>query len=428
MRMRKLGKGQSVIFCVTEELRSKIHDLTLKTRDAGVSVADVLRWAVYETYAEIRQSIPLWAEQGLRFVRHEQLWSDMCTGDLANVTGKQAGEFLEPEAQSLENRYRPHLQPDTAIGSTPTSSDDAKVAHIWERCESFRELSFRASRLQEEQERELSPEIQQERQVQRPPPAQPLKHFLDPDVTRFVSTGMLTAGSKAYMPAFATLTDIGPAMSFPVAQLGGDECLLATADFARTVRKASASDTLDAYLRPVQWVLTAVSEGNNCVERALIISPYEAQQLFQSIRWSKKVVLHSYQPRWNRAYCALDRLDFFTIPTLETPRGVPPLLVAQVNLFAGQLYHNNRQDYREVCDFLGLASEGNKNEWVIGADGFIHQDDVGRVGGGSGLSKSPVAFLKTYTKIRKDGESISRTHVGKMLDGMLLCESDFAAN
>lgn len=254
-----------------------------------MSVADVLRWAVSETYAEIRQDIPLWAEQGVRFVRHEQLWSSICTAGLANITGTQASEFLEPEAQSLNDRYRPRLQPDSATRPTWTPLDDTKAAQIWERCESFQDLSFRDSRLQEEQERELSPEIQQERQVQRPPSAQPVKHRLDPDVTKFVATGIISAESKTYMPAFAALTDIGPAVSFSVAHLGGNECLLATADFARTVRKAGESDTLDAYLRPVQWILTAVSEESNRVKRAMIISPYEAQQLFQSIRGSKKL-------------------------------------------------------------------------------------------------------------------------------------------
>ena len=426
--MRKLEKGQSVIFCVTEEIRAKIHDRTSKKRDAGVSVADVLRWAIFETYTEIRQNIPLWAEQGLRFIRHEQLWEGMCAAGLANISGKQAGEFLEAEAQSLESRYRPHVQPDTAVETTRKPLDDTKAAYIWERCENFQELSFRGSRMQEEQERELSPELQQERQVQRPPPAQPEKHRLDPDVTRFVSTGIVSDGSKAYMPAFATLTEIGPAKSFPIEDLAGDECLLATADFARTVRKAAKPDTLDAYLRPVQWVLTTVSEDSNCIKRALVISPYEAQQLFQSICQSKKVVLHSYQPRWNRAYPTLDQLDFFTVPTLERPRELAPSLVVQLNLFAGQLYHNNLQDYREMCEFLGLASERNENDWVIGADGFIQQDGVGRMGGVSRLTRSPVAFLKAYMKIRKDGESISRTHVGDMLDGMLLCESDFDAS
>ena len=229
------------------------------------------------------------------------------------------------------------------------------------------------------------------------------------------------------MTAFATLTDIGLAKSFPLAHLGRDKCLLATADFARTVLEAAKFDTLDAYLRPVQWVFKTVSEGSNCVKRALIISPYEAEQLFQSIWRSRKVVLHSYQPRWNRAYHTLDKLDFFTIPALERQRDLAPSLVVQLNLFAGQLYHNNLQDYREMCEFLGLASEGNKNEWVIGADGFIQQDDFGRLGGVSRLTSNPVAFLKAYMKLRKDGESVSRTHVGNMLDGMLLCESDFDA-
>ena len=342
-----------------------------------------------------------------------------------NVSGEQAGEFLEAEAQSLEQRYRPLLQSDTAVESTRVLLDETKVAHIWKHCDNFKDLSFRASRLQEEQERELSPEIQQERQVQRPSSAQPAEHCIDPDVTSFVSTGMLTAGSKAYMPAFTTLADISLAKSFPIGELRGDECLLATADFARTVRKAGASDALDAYQRPVQWILTAVSNESNYVESAVIISPYEAQQLFGSIRRSKKVVLHSYQPRWNRAYGALDRLDFFTIPTLETPREVPPSLVAQLNLFGGQLYHSCFQDYQEACDFLGLAAGRTKSNWVVDADGFVREDDMGRVGASSGLSRSPVAFLKAFTKIRRDGESIARTHVGTMLDGALLCKPDF---
>ena len=150
MRMRKLGKGQSVIFCVTEEIRSKIHDHTSTHRDAGVSVADVLRWAISETYTEIRQSIPLWAEQGLHFVRHERLWGSICTAGLANISGKQAGEFLQAEAQSLESRYRPHLQPDTAVETTRTTSNDTKAAHIWQRCKNFQELSFRGTRIQED--------------------------------------------------------------------------------------------------------------------------------------------------------------------------------------------------------------------------------------------------------------------------------------
>ena len=130
--MRKLGKGQSVVFCVAEEIRTKIHDHTSKRCGAGVSVADVLRWAVSETYAEIRQSIPLWAEQGLRFVRHEELWSDMGRESGTPMSREQAGEFLEAEAQTIESRYRPRPRLDASVESAQALLSESKVARILE--------------------------------------------------------------------------------------------------------------------------------------------------------------------------------------------------------------------------------------------------------------------------------------------------------
>jgi len=42
MRMRKLGKIQSVVFCIPEEIQSKIYTVTGNPTDASINVFDVL--------------------------------------------------------------------------------------------------------------------------------------------------------------------------------------------------------------------------------------------------------------------------------------------------------------------------------------------------------------------------------------------------
>lgn len=144
----------------------------------------------------------------------------------------------------------------------------------------FDSLKFNSAKLQEEQERELFPDIEQERQVQKPAPAQPAEHHIHPDLITFVSTDILINGSQAYKPAFETLRNTSAA-----AHLDGSQFphgLLVTADFASTVQVFDASYISDVCQRPVQWILTNTGDStssNNTVKHLMIMSPYEAQGL-----------------------------------------------------------------------------------------------------------------------------------------------------
>jgi hypothetical protein len=60
MRMRKLGSGQTVMFCITEEIEGRIRACSPRVSHE-LTVSDVLRWAILETHAEMKRSIPLWA-------------------------------------------------------------------------------------------------------------------------------------------------------------------------------------------------------------------------------------------------------------------------------------------------------------------------------------------------------------------------------
>ncbi|KAK3721140.1 hypothetical protein LTR37_003430 [Vermiconidia calcicola] len=420
MRMRKLGKGQTVVFCVSEEIEYKIRSCTAKSRPTPLGLDDVLHWAIAETFTAIRRAVPLWAVQGERFLRQSKLWGQVTNNGRTTMSLTHSENFLETEAQSLEHRYRPN-RPTTNVGPI-VDLTVPRVEEIVSRCHEFDQIQFSSSTLQEEQERELSPEIEQEKQVERPPTAQPEQHSVHAHVRRFALKGVIVEGSTAYKAAFHALQDTSAAQGFPLAQLALEPQLLVTADFASTIKKSgNKSSFYDAYQRPVQWILTCANK-TNAVTSMMIISPFEAQSLLPSLSAKSRVTLHLYKPRCNASHRAFDSLDFLTIPARDTAPLVPRLFLVQLNLFAGQLYLTTYQDYLETCAFLGLAVDQPKNNELIDADGYILRGSDGQYSAGT----SPVKFLQLLmSKIRRNGQSIAKTPVGSMLAGKLLARSDF---
>ncbi|KAJ8128034.1 hypothetical protein O1611_g5602 [Lasiodiplodia mahajangana] len=387
MRMRLLGQGQSVIFCVPEEISSRIQERLPNIRSVGkpaISVSDILAWAITETWNDTKRNIPLWAAQGRRHERHKDLWAQChAAGDA--LTDELADQFLEDEAQSLEDRYRP-LQAKHDF----CQSDDA----ISRRCQQFNNIQLAAAVLQEEQERELAPEIEQERQDERPPLVEPLDHNIHKEILGFVKTGNTVKRPRGYMDAFMSLRKTSASSLFDVSEFRSS--LLVSVDFARAV-KANKSDKLDGYQRPVQW-----------------------------IQRSKHAALHIYAPCSNSAYRSLDKLDLFTMPKALKDREIPRRLITALNLFSGQLYISSYAGYVETCRFLGLSWKPTRDGEIIEADGFIRRDRAGRVGGEYGLSASPVEFFKVFlSKIRRNCEAIDKTHMGRVLDNQLLSPEDF---
>jgi len=410
------------VFCVPAEIHAKILLCTSKATSSRIEICDILHWTIAsETWTDMRRSMPLWAAQGVRFDRQDRLWRQAQNQGRTILSPQQAAAFLEDEAQSMEDRYRPSTDLTTSLFAWA----EGDVKRIEQRCQEFESLSFNSTTLQEEQERELSPEIESERQVQRPVSAQARSHQVHPDLVYFVATGVLRSGSQAWQPAFATLSDTTAGSMIDLAQMseGGKHDLLVTMDFARTVKSSGPSSNADSYQRPVQRILTAVCDG--AVTSMLVVSPFEADKLYPRIQASKKVALHLYNPRCNSGFRSLDRLDFFTIPH-QTPATLHPRLIAQLNLFSGQLYINHHEDFECLCAYLGIATETAPEGWEVAADGFIIRDDQGRVGGAaSKLTKSPVKFLQTLMAMRRDGEGFSKTHMGALLEGRLLQAGDF---
>ncbi|KAH7118310.1 hypothetical protein EDB81DRAFT_667818 [Dactylonectria macrodidyma] len=422
MRMRKLGKGQSVVFFVPEEIDSKIRALLGTPRGATLGVSDVMMWAFSETQRDLCRSMPLWAMQGTRFEHHKAIWAQVTGFKGIDMSLEQALKFLEDEAQSLEARYRPTSRISSGldqVGGLPNLHLNPSLAAIRKRCEEFDTMHSKASTLQEEQERELSPEVQAERQRERPHPAVPRPHRLHKHLLDFLATGIVPDKSPAFIDAFRALENTSAAEYLDVSEFPSD--ILITSDYANTVKLEGRQPYADSYQRPIQWVLTS-SGGGKGVEHLVIISPYEAQELMPKMSTSKHVFLHVYAPRPHLAFRPLDELKLHTIPQLEGNWHLPRHLRLQLNLFAGQLYFDSFDDYRETCEVMSLAWKPAEAGMTVEADGFVVRELKDP---GARLSQSPVAFLKILlTKIRRDCDKIDKTHWGKILGGEILKKED----
>ncbi|GAB1318054.1 ubiquitinyl hydrolase 1 [Madurella fahalii] len=466
MRMRKLGNGQSVTFCVSPEMQRRIRRSANLDATQPLTVSDILLCAITETWDDARRSVPLWATQGIRHQRQEVVWGRL--GETGNLSVQDVRDYLENEAQTLEQRYRsrsgingardPESLTSKLDAAMQLEGRQSQVAQIKQKCIDFGlgNLDSTAN-LQEEQERELAPEAEQERQVQRPPPKTPASHELHDDVVKFATSGVMTRNSAAFLPAFETLADSSASAHFPASGFPSE--LLVTADFARTV-EAEGQPTAsysDAYQRPVQWILTQAVD--RCEARygmhMVVVSSWEADRLkarletlapapaprrSASVRGPRgRVFLRAYLPRSSLSFRTLEDLMTYTIPhppnspSAPPPPPPPPELLLQLNLFAGQLYLRSYADYQRACRYLGLSYAENDND---------NDDDDDDDGGGSGLAadgfvgrkryaecefeRSPVAFLTgLYKRIRRDCTSIERTHLGRMLGGEILRGSDF---
>ncbi|EXK26577.1 hypothetical protein FOMG_16823 [Fusarium oxysporum f. sp. melonis 26406] len=352
MRMRKLGKGQSVEFCIPREIEQKIIRLTDRARTApcSLTVSDVLCWAISETCQSLRREVPLWLTQGIRFDHQRRLWDELNTSDdhLSRLACAQS--FREDEALSLDRRYNPQ-QSHPSVFSLLDRLGSRSGAMMYELCQQFGLSELRTSSLQEEQERELSPETKQESQVERPPSAQPAR--------------------PAYM-------------------------------------RTCANEILS--------------------ERLLVVSPYEAQKLLPDIEKSQHVSLRIYSPWVNLGFESLDHLNLYTVPQMQNCSAIPRSLITPLNVFFGQLYLSSYCDYIHLCDFLGLAWMAADGTVGFGPDGWIPPTlSTNTCINRSGLSKSPVPFLKIlFTKIRQECQSIRKSHMGKILEGVRLHMEDWA--
>ncbi|CAG1959689.1 unnamed protein product [Fusarium graminearum] len=308
-------------------------------------------------------------------VKHQVLWKQRVPQEKGS---SWARGFLEDEALGLNERYRP-CSGQAGLSSLGARLGGPTIDKLKARCYSFGLTKLHTSSLQEEQERELSPETEQEQQIERPPKVEPENHNLAQPLRTWVSDVRGTFGQ---------------------------------------------GDDTDLFQRSMQWILAGSTKSGT--HNLVVASPYEIEELLPLIRSSSNVALHLYALRINLGFQPLDHLRLYCLSGNMIQSTIPEDSITLLNLFAGQVYLKSFQDYITVCDSLGLAWTAVDDSVCLGPDGFIHPNAVRTLVNRSGFSKSPVQFLKVLMeKIRQNCGTITRTDMGKIFEGVILLKDDF---
>lgn len=251
-RLRKLGKGQSVVFSAPAEVASKILECSGKTDGKLIEVEDVLLWAMQNSWEFTKKGMPLWATQGMRHYRRR------AACDLSGEVPQVPIGILEPEALTLDERYSldKHSIDEGIVCRNRLRVDNdvsrAEVCSIRAKCREFGLNSFGDSDLHEEQERELQPENEREQQIEAPPQTKPYPHELHANIRRLIIMGSI-ASQDGMSKAFKVFSLTRARDKFNPDDWPGQ--LLASRNFKQTVYIPNESNK-DSFLRPVNWILS----------------------------------------------------------------------------------------------------------------------------------------------------------------------------
>ncbi|KAJ7105108.1 hypothetical protein C8R43DRAFT_1165894 [Mycena crocata] len=286
-------------------------------------------------------------------------------------------------------------------------------------------ISFsRTNLFLEEQERELAHEKESEREVERIAHAEPLPHHLDHRIHEFLRTGTV---SDTFISLEACLENTSRIPPLPQGETFRGKKLSVTKDFHDTIilPPTASVGSMDGYLRGVQWMLSSDRKPGFL----LLISPFEANELLPTIRNSLTAHLHLYSPRVSRNARSLESLDVFVVPKAR-PNVPNRRVVHELNLFAGQLFFTDKVAVEEVCCMLGLYLDILPPQippGVADATGFV-QERWARTTLGIGACSfvsNPLPFMRAIYGWRRKGQGFGLTHLGKVLNGFKLEDSEF---
>ena len=411
MRLRQLGESQSVTFYSPSEVHQSILDRLNKDNFFKPDSAAVLTWVFGQTCDSLEQQEPSYIAQALHYMIQRQARLDEpYFFDNEQARSKFLSTLLQKEALLIRELYQPGAS--RRIGFDKVSAWDeslqTQVQLLQDRQKRFLDdgSAVHASVLEEveiEQERELELEVEHEvenvREVQRPPKFRPFEvSKLHVDVEHFAIHGRLVAGSSAYQPMFSALSQTALGRKRTISASMPSNLWVST-EFSRTVETYQPNDV---YVRPVQWILWSFVS-----EKALIVSPEEANSLIPILRGKaglEGVHLVVYAAPVIRRMLHFNDLTYHATPPLPAAFKCPTWLSVELGIFSGRL-HFAWHEYDEIRSYLGLKQD-------------LSTDPNARP-----FAAKPLSFLHEWIDIRRKGQDFEHTPFGFVTTGKPITEN-----
>ena len=242
MRMRSLGKGQTVVLFLNGEARRQVAQDAGLPEEQDIRTDLLLFWVASNTAQQLQTSVVLWALQGASFAVREPFVQHISKGAFGSGTAPAGIEklCLEPEAFAL-SAYSQQLAPQPACEDIPKRAKAVlaatftmaglrgdKVEGLMQQAKNTidKQLAYltnnglllqdtvAVSSMDEEQEREREQEKEREREVEveqevcqedpEPQPFQPLKEHVW-DFSKVLERDFVRRCSKRDVPGYPTL-------------------------------------------------------------------------------------------------------------------------------------------------------------------------------------------------------------------------------
>ncbi|KAJ6790435.1 hypothetical protein PWT90_03013 [Aphanocladium album] len=448
MRMRSLGKGQTLTFYVGFEIEIDIRNRFDHSADDLLTIDDIIKWSITQTWTSLTRQMPLWAKQGVRHKQQNEAMDKVFNIKPSPTSNYEGIEdfFIQNGSSSIWKSYAPRplkdSEPDAVQHMLGGETDDQPEATFYdrhssfinklnERCNKFGCLETTCDNVDETCEREVAPEVEDEKQVSKPPKPEAAKSDGNQELLDFIKTGRVyQRGTRLETPAESLQRTTLAGMS-GLKDLFGN--LLVTLDFSKSLED---SESADSYQKPVANILHVrqrnMDDGGE--PPILILSQYDVDTHWKELQRSKLISLQMYSPKVTLE--AARGENMFWIFPKEPGYSYAHSTRTQIalDLFAGQLYFASYEEYVKVSSFLGLAHFDETAGIEVEADGFIPPLERRKIPAWhrgpdqlwDTFERSPVPLLKHFlTVIRNHGAGIEHTHMGQVLDGERLGEKEF---
>ncbi|KAI1002778.1 hypothetical protein K3495_g5425 [Podosphaera aphanis] len=421
MRLRQLATTQTVIFFAPPEVHRSIINLQKNPMNNHVTSIDIVFWLLKQTCAGIELLLPLYAAQGVEFLRRSQ--AALNYPKLCDSESRDRSDYLKiirkVEDFTLEELYGIGGKKKEPAFSNPGPMIANFVKELKVRCRGFlssEKMNGNETLQEVEQEREVANEVQTVRQLQSPVIYTPLKFpSLHAEIRSFVKTGLILKNATAYEPAFKFIARTSIGQKYNVTLQGTSEKLYVSIEFDRTVQRAGGSrnefQRVDHLNRPVHWILwSPVSEV------AMIIIPEEVETVISILKEGKCAVhLLSYAAPVTRKMLQFNDLSFFNLPPLPPTWQAPNWLRIELGVLSGRLYFD-QFEYIPLLEFFAVKEIDGKiveiNE-VSGSEAIVGNPRIER----KTFVSKPMLFLQEWLAQRRPGQDFSHTPMGHICQG-----------
>ncbi|ODM90627.1 hypothetical protein Ocin01_16055, partial [Orchesella cincta] len=445
MRMRKLGKGQSVQFYLSHEASNKIREMKNKNGDKSDIISfRIFSCGVRQNSKEFEEDgLPYWAASAKTYTQKLAADEMFEASDKSSKAGKTLAKQCEdPEVFVLESIYGTYKSKQLLADVIPKwflyvedklKTDRGYLGRLTNLPETVQRIisfymryvqkqiklhipkqEFLFSMLEEEQEKELEPEQEREVNVERPPRASPLLPKLCQNVELFVKLGgQLHVGKDGIV----RLGDIFRNTTF--ANVVQAECwnstMFVTEDFLNVIVPNGHSTKQDNFLRPLtyisSWSPTKFS-NNNQPESLLVLSPFEVNELMPLFRSkTTPVTLHMFTGRSMEGQDILVNKPRLQLPTSRQGVQLNETTMAPFLIAAGNLFYDSMKEQKSFASFLGLRPRPWQEEdeaafqaGLIEKTGFVIPSSNSKLWNSlaSIFKRDPSGLVRAILKCRND--------------------------